>query len=437
MARRHLRIRSLFAVAVLACVACRTSPSLDPRTATDGSGAPRAAAHRTEPGGFEGDWDTTFGPLSLSRFADGLAGSYGAAPSSSWIEGRASARHFDFRYREADEAGEGWFELADDGARFRGRWRADGSEEWADWNGERPGATAPTAGCAGVWTSSFGTLRLEQDGALVRGSYSQPPGSRIEGRLSAGVLRGSYSEPDGTRGRVVLEFSADREHFRGAWRAGLEGTLELGDEGASTWTGRRAHPIPGRKWLIVLEAHWETSLAQPPYSYGAILRAFFERAPDIQVRQRYFHDRADFLRQCLDLESLLEPVTLYISSHGSRAGVGVGSEVLDGETIGRALAGLPNLELVHFGGCELLGGAFGRNVREASGSTFPLSGFEVEVDWAASAIVDLTYLHLVLERGTPPVEAVAALHGMLSFARGGANDGAPIAATHLTVLDED
>jgi hypothetical protein len=302
---------------------------------------------------------------------------------------------------------------------------------------ERPNAKAPAADCAGVWTSNYGTLTFEQDGARVRGKYSQPPGSRIDGEWSADVLRGTYTEPDGTQGRVVLEFSADREHFRGLWRPELEQPLELGDEGGSPWIGQRAHPTPGRKWLVVLEAHWETSLAEPPYSYGAILQSFFARAPDIQVRHRYFHDREGFVRQCRELGSLLEPVTLYISSHGSPAGVGVGPDVIDGETIGRALAGLPNLELVHFGACELLSGDFGRNVRQAAGSSFALSGFGVAVDWAASAIVDLTYMHLVLERGMAPAEAVAALHSMLSFARSETNDGDPIAATHLTVLGAD
>jgi hypothetical protein len=437
MARRSIRIRSLLALGVLTCAACRVAPPSAPQAEADSVGARRAAAVEAERTGFEGGWNTTFGPMSISRFADGLGGSYGAPLSNSWIEGAASARRFDFRYREPDESGEGWFELSDDGARFSGRWRADGSEEWADWNGERPGAVASRTNCAGAWSSNYGTLRLEQDGARVRGSYSQSPGSRIEGQLNAGVLRGTYEESDGTQGRVVLEFSADGEHFRGLWRAGLEPALELDDESGSTWTGRRAHPTPGRKWLVVLEANWETSLAEPPYSYGAILRAFFERAPDIQVRQRYFHDREDLVRLCRELGSLLEPVTLYISSHGSQAGVGVGAEVIDGETIGRALAGLTNLELVHFGGCELLGGDLGANVRRAAGSSFPLSGFEVEVDWAASAIVDLTYLHLVLEREMAPAEAVAALHSMLSFARSETNDDDPIAATHLTVLDAD
>jgi len=417
--------------ALISSAGCRSAQRSAERSAIDAV-AP-AVVVRASPAGFEGEWSTTFGSMRLSRFGERVGGYYGDLGRGAWIEGRVVEGRFDFRYREPQEHGEGWFELSDDGASFSGRWKADGSEDWADWGGERSEALELAADCSGVWTTSYGTLRLEQNGAQVRGTYSRPMGSQLAGELRADVLRGVYNETDGTRGRFVFEFSSDREQFRGVWRPDAEAPLELEHEDAHVWTGKRAHPTPGRKWLIVLEAHWETSLAERPYSYGAILEKFFERVPQVEVRHRYFHDAADFARQCAELRELLEPVTLYVSSHGSRDGIGAGAEVLDAQSVGRALFGAHNLQLVHFGGCELLAGDFAAQVREAAGGAFPISGFEVSVDWAASAIVDLTYMHLVLERGMTPADAAAAVRSMLSFARSAEGQDDPLPATHFSL----
>jgi hypothetical protein len=45
-----------------------------------------------------------------------------------------------FRYTEPDAAGEGWFDLSEDGAKILGMWRQDGIEEWSTWEGERVAA---------------------------------------------------------------------------------------------------------------------------------------------------------------------------------------------------------------------------------------------------------------------------------------------------------
>jgi hypothetical protein len=54
--------------------------------------------------------------------------------------------------------------------------------------------------------------------------------------------------------------------------------------------GVRVAPVPGRKWLVVLEAHYENNLAEQEYSFGQMLKAFFARTPEVQVRHRFFHD---------------------------------------------------------------------------------------------------------------------------------------------------
>jgi hypothetical protein len=266
------------------------------------------------------------------------------------------------------------------------------------------------------------------------GCTASRAGSGIAGDVDGRVLRATYTEPDGTQGRAVFELAADGQSFRGVWRPALEPVLELDTPEAGRWSGKRVEPVEGRTWLVILEANWETSLSEHEYSYGDMLRAFFERAPDIAVRRRFFHDQADLLRFCGELNGLAEPVVLYVSSHGTRAGIPTGGGTVDGRTLGAALRDAGNLKLLHLGACELLAGDFASDVRAAAGADFPISGFTEDVDWAGSAIVDFTYLHLVLELGVEPAEAVEEVRSMLSFAGPPAEGGGPIAGCDLSVL---
>ncbi|HKD99745.1 MAG TPA: hypothetical protein VKE69_01945 [Planctomycetota bacterium] len=385
---------------------------------------------------FAGAWDTTYGRMVLSRAGSRLAGTYGPNGTESTIEGELRGARFAFTYREPRAHGEGWLELADGGAAFRGKWREDGSTDWSAWEGTRSAAASAESGFGGVWQTTYGVMRLALDDAHAHGTYTYSSGSKIEGDVAGRVLRATYSEPDGTRGLAVFELSEDGSRFRGVWRPGVDRPLELDDRGARPWTGTRVVPVAGRVWLVILEAHWEGSLADHEYSYGAMLRSFFERLPQVEVRHRFFHDRDDFVRFCGELQALVEPVVLYVSSHGTRKGIAVGGEVIDGATMGAALRGLDNLSLLHLGACETLGGDFASQVRSAAATArpFPISGFTVPVDWAGSAIVDFTYLDMVLERGLAPEKAVEAVRSMLTFAGppGRADDAIP--GTNLTIV---
>ena len=86
---------------------------------------------------FTGSWKTTFGGLVFTQEGDEVTGTYG---DESTVTGRVNGRRLTFSYTEPSERGEGWFELAEDGQTFNGRWRehrtaAFGS--WKVWNGER------------------------------------------------------------------------------------------------------------------------------------------------------------------------------------------------------------------------------------------------------------------------------------------------------------
>ncbi len=107
---------------------------------------------------------------------------------------------------------------------------------------------------------------------------------------------------------------------------------------------------------------------------------------------------------------------LYISSHGSEQGITVGGKTLDGKFIGEQLRFSPNIALVHLGACLTMAGPTPETVRSASGLHFPVSGFTKVADWAGSAVIDFSYLDLVLSRQMKPGEAVRQIQKSIRFA---------------------
>jgi hypothetical protein len=95
--------------------------------------------------GFDGIWDSTFGPLRIIQEQDRAWGSYEGLGNSS-IEGRIQDERLVFRYQEPAARGEGWFALTEDGFHFDGQWRPEGATQWGPWQGRR---LLPTPGL--VW----------------------------------------------------------------------------------------------------------------------------------------------------------------------------------------------------------------------------------------------------------------------------------------------
>jgi hypothetical protein len=294
---------------------------------------------------------------------------------------------------------------------------------------------AHEASFAGLWTTTFGALVLEVDGTRATGRYAYGTGGRIDGEVDGRILRARYFEPDGVEGRATFELADDGASFDGVWQAGASADLALDDPSLERWSGTRVVPVEGRVWLVVLEAYWQSGLHEPDYSYGEMLGAFFERLPNVAFRQRFFHGPEDFVRLVRECEALAEPVVLYVSSHGSPEGIASPGGTIDGATIGAALAHVPNVQLLHLGACEALAGDLVRDVRAAAGphADFPISGFTVAVDWGGSALVDFTYLDLVLERGFAPADAVEETRRLVTFARDTAPSESAIPATDLVI----
>jgi hypothetical protein len=224
--------------------------------------------------------------------------------------------------------------------------------------------------------------------------------------------------------------------FAGDWSGNANG----GAAGGGKWVGKRVEAQKGKVWLVVLEAPWEHDLAENEYSYGLMLRTYFARVPNVQVRHRIIQSEADLRRWCEETTYLAEPVVLYFSSHGSHEGLTVGGKTIGPDALADALRDHADLKLLHFGSCLVAGGDFPDKFRQAltkSGgdASFPLSGFKFPADWGGSAVIDFTYLDLIFSHGLPPAQAAEQTRQMMSFAGEHAKPGDAIAPAGLVEIE--
>lgn len=276
--------------------------------------------------------------------------------------------------------------------------------------------TEDSRGFDGVWESTFGRLRLVEEGGRVRGFYSGPGPSTLEGRTHNGKLEFRYREPAAS-GIGLFELSTDGLAFEGQWRTRK-------DVPWRPWAGTRLAAEPQVTWLVVLEAHWQRSLAEPEYSFGNMLREVFARRPGVRVRQRFFHDAASLEHWCRELLYLPEPAFLVIASHGSPEGLSVHGQVINTTRVLESLRYAESLRLLHFSSC--LVGLDGAQV--LGNRPFAVSGYATSVDWGASALIEFTYLDLILNRGLDPAGAAAKLPKLVPYCGDRAPRGSPYPA---------
>ncbi|MGC4043086.1 MAG: hypothetical protein QM758_04715 [Armatimonas sp.] len=281
---------------------------------------------------------------------------------------------------------------------------------------------------SGVWESDYGLIRLEQMGASVKGTYTGGGGSTLEGTLSGNTLTLTWTEGTGATGTATFTFDAAGNSFTGSWKQK--------NSNGGAWKGRRAQAgtMADKKFLVVLEAHWEKSLSEPEYSFGQMLRSFFSRVPSVEVRQRFFHDEADLRRFCLEAAYLPNPTVLYLSTHGSPEGITVGGRNIAPVVVGESLKASRSLLLLHLGSCQIMGGNGPAAIRKTAGQPFPISGYVNSADWAGSAAIDFLYLDLVLSRGMSPKNAVAQTRQLLSIATDKTPPGSAISPCDLKIV---
>jgi hypothetical protein len=274
-------------------------------------------------------------------------------------------------------------------------------------------------------------MRLLQKGGRVAGTYSYASGSTISGTAEKNRLTFTYREPSAA-GEGWFELSADGQSFRGQWRPQGNSTYQ-------SWTGKRVNPEPGKVYLVVLEANWENHLAQPEYSFGQMLKSFFTRAPNVQVRQRYFSDEASLRRWLDELAYLAEPFVLSISTHAGPEGVHVNGQSIGAKVFAESLKNAGSLKLLHFSSCCAMQGKLPAEIQRGWGGQVaaPISGYTTTVDWGASAVVEFMYFDLILCRNLPPKDAAERLTKLIPFAGDKKVPGAPFASTGFKMLSPD
>jgi len=300
-------------------------------------------------------------------------------------------------------------------------------------NAQEPEAEAASPSYSGMWETTYGRMRLTQEGSKVSGDYSYTTTSTIAGEVEGDRLTFEYSEGE-TTGEGWYELSEDGESFRGRWR-------KEGAERWSRWRGSRVHPEEGVVWLVILEAHWETSLAEKEYAFGDMLRSYFtmESARHVRVRYRTFHDEKDLRRWSGEVRYLAEPVALLISTHGTPKGIQVGSEVIGAEALADCVRGSHNLEVLHLSGCSMMNGDIPTRIQELIGPSqkLPITGYTTDVAWDASALADFVYLSMLLIHRMDPTEAVSQTHLVAPFTREDRLPGARFQALGLRILSAD
>jgi hypothetical protein len=360
---------------------------------------------------FSGEWETTWGKMTLTQKGDLVEGVYNYADHEAKLTGKVTGQRLTFKYAEPDAAGEGHFILAADGQSFIGKWRPAGQGPWGDWRGTRVAPELVAGPFQGLWQTSYGRMRLWQTGNAVKGVYDFGGRSTLTGTVKDKTLTFTYEQPDGEDGAGTFDLADDRAGFNGTWKT----PKNVGGK----WAGARIKPQPGKIWLVCLEAPWEHNLAEPEYAFGAMLRSFFTRVPNVQVRHKTFHSAADLKRWCAEVTYLPEPVVLHISSHGTKDGVTVGRETITPALLADCLKDLGHIKLLHFGTCLVAGGDAPKKIYEAMGPSarFPISGYRNSADWAGSAVIDFMYLELVMARGFAPSVAVEQVRQSMTFAR--------------------
>jgi len=364
---------------------------------------PSAAADK----GFTGEWATTYGDMTLTESSDSVAGTYIMEGQVCSLDGRREGSTLTFTYREPDSSGDGRFRISADEKSFEGEWRAKGAPKYIPWLGRRRAAPEPAAAFNGLWDTSFGRMRLTASDGAFTGYYSFADGT-ISGRVVNGALVFRYK--DQKEGDGEFRLAQNGRALRGRWRAD-------GDKQWRDWTGIRVEPVAGRKWLIVLESRWESSLAEPEYTFGEMLKIFFTRTPSVQVRQRFYTDRASLLKWMRESSLLAEPVILYFSGHGTAQGLETESGPATAEILAGPLKAGGSVALVHFGSCDVMKGSVPADLQRlaGAGARFPVSGFAQPVDWAASAVTDFMYLDLILSRDLSPAKAASELKRLMPF----------------------
>ncbi len=274
-------------------------------------------------------------------------------------------------------------------------------------------STCAAADWSGAWETTYGMLFLSQDGDRVTGHYDISGYSSVEGTVTDdGRLVFTYREPAAS-GEGWFEMGPDSMSFAGEWSEDGSGTWY-------DWEGFRAGAgVAPSRWLVILEAEWQTNLSEREYSFGEMLDSWFARVEGVTVRHRFIHDEEDLERFLMESAGLTGEVYLLLASHGTGDGLELPGGTVDAGELIHALEPVRNLALLHFSSCEIMAGETPGEVlasRDDWPEGFVVSGYTRSVDWGASAVLEVFYLNQMLENGFPPEDAARSVEDCITFA---------------------
>jgi hypothetical protein len=212
----------------------------------------------TVPKHFEGDWQTTWGVMTIKMNGQRLTGTY--PHDQGRIEGTVSEDGTTFTgtwseapsYSPPNDAGPVIFKLSADKMTFEGHYGQQSKQY--NWTGKRIEVSKPVSipvapsssnktpethvytkptirhtvpkQFEGDWQTTWGVLTFKMNGRIAKGYYTHDQG-RIEGMVSEDgrTFTGTWSEapsysPPHDAGKMILRLSPDQRTFSGKWGYG-------------------------------------------------------------------------------------------------------------------------------------------------------------------------------------------------------------------------
>jgi predicted esterase len=119
--------------------------------------------------------------MVLRQEGSRVEGTYGQGGG---VEGKAARGKLEITWSRGRGSGGGEFELAKGGRSFTGKWNGGGGGgTWRGWKKDPEAEKGKSADFSGVWLSSLGTMRLEQKGEKVSGTYGSDGRGEVEGEV--------------------------------------------------------------------------------------------------------------------------------------------------------------------------------------------------------------------------------------------------------------
>jgi predicted esterase len=230
-----------------------------------------------EPARFAGEWKTSFGPLTIEQQGESITGTVGGNA----LKGKVKGKELSLAYEEGQAHVEATLTLDQTGNAFSGKFQVRNGRQGL-WNGWRPDPAAArgnTADYSGLWLTDLGLMELAQDGAKVKGRYALRGTSSIEGDVTGRHLefrvkaffpgpgwfdldeKGmTFAGAGGTDGQPVWYGWKGRKASEFARHVGLAGgkIVDGSTDGLLTYTVRAPDDYragDGRKWPTVVILH--------------------------------------------------------------------------------------------------------------------------------------------------------------------------------------